>query len=212
MGSSKRLGRPAADAKRDLRAELLRTSRALLDEKGPAALSLREVARRSGCTHQAPYHYFADREAILAALVVEGFDQLAAVLAAANDLLPVAGRRAVLKASGAAYIGFALDYTGTFRIMFSPDICNPQRFPEVQQAGGRARNELSRLAAIVSGHSPAAPALETTLWAHVHGLASLLVDGRLRESFATDRERADHLASVAETFADMVLASLPGPE
>ena len=54
---------------RDLRSELLRTSRELLDEAGPSALSMREVARRAGCTHQAPYHYFANREAILAALV-----------------------------------------------------------------------------------------------------------------------------------------------
>ena len=51
---------------RDLRSELLRTSRELLDEAGPSALSMREVARRAGCTHQAPYHYFANREAILA--------------------------------------------------------------------------------------------------------------------------------------------------
>ena len=62
---------------RDLRAELLRTSRRLLDESGPSALSMREVARRAGCTHQAPYHYFANRETILAALVREGFDELA---------------------------------------------------------------------------------------------------------------------------------------
>ena len=54
---------------RDLRSELLRTSRELLDESGPSALSMREVARRAGCTHQAPYHYFTNREAILAALV-----------------------------------------------------------------------------------------------------------------------------------------------
>ena len=59
---------------RDLRAELLRTSRELLDDDGPSALSMREAARRTGCTHQAPYHYFPNREAILAALVTEGFE------------------------------------------------------------------------------------------------------------------------------------------
>ena len=70
---------------RDLRSELLRTSRELLDEAGPSALSMREVARRAGCTHQAPYHYFANREAILAALVCEGFDELADRLAVAHE-------------------------------------------------------------------------------------------------------------------------------
>ena len=71
---------------RDLRAELLRTSRELLDQSGPGALSMREVARRAGCTHQAPYHYFANREAILAALVHEGFDELADRLASAQEV------------------------------------------------------------------------------------------------------------------------------
>ena len=76
---TKILGRPKADPSRDLRRELLLTSRQLLDEGGPAALSMREVARRAACTHQAPYHYFENREAILASLVADGFDALAAV-------------------------------------------------------------------------------------------------------------------------------------
>ena len=80
---------------RDLRAELLRTSRKLLDESGPSALSMREVARRAGCTHQAPYHYFANREAILAALVREGFDELADRLASAREGLEGMDRRAM---------------------------------------------------------------------------------------------------------------------
>jgi AcrR family transcriptional regulator len=63
--TTRKRGRPKADADRDLRGELLRTSRLLLDEGGVAALSMREVARRAGCTHQAPYHYFEDRESIL---------------------------------------------------------------------------------------------------------------------------------------------------
>ena len=61
-------GRPKADEARDLKADLLKTSREMLDEGGPSALSMREVARRTGCTHQAPYHHFENREAILAAL------------------------------------------------------------------------------------------------------------------------------------------------
>ena len=92
---------------RGLRARLLRTSRELLDAGGPSALSMREVARRSGCTHQAPYHYFANREAILAALVREGFEDLADHLSAAHDGLEAQGLHATLIASGHAYVEFA---------------------------------------------------------------------------------------------------------
>jgi AcrR family transcriptional regulator len=105
---TKILGRPKADPSRDLRRELLLTSRQLLDEGGPAALSMREVARRAACTHQAPYHYFENREAIIASLVADGFEALAACLKEANDLSTTQGVRAVLVASAAAYVAFAL--------------------------------------------------------------------------------------------------------
>ena len=62
--------------KDDVRAGILNASLQLMNEGGLGALSMREVARRAGVSHQAPYHYFQDREAILAELAGEGFDQL----------------------------------------------------------------------------------------------------------------------------------------
>ena len=175
---------------RDLRSELLRTSRELLDESGPSALSMREVARRAGCTHQAPYHYFANREAILAALVCEGFDELADRLAVAHDGLGSADLHAVLVASGNAYVEFALRRPGVFRVMFRPDVCDPERFPEVVQAGQRARRELARLAKAVMGDGAQVEA-EVLIWSGVHGLASLLLDGPLAGEFDSVQERID---------------------
>lgn len=203
-------GRPRAEPGRDLRRDLLAISRRLLDEGGPAALSLREVARRAGCTHQAPYHYFADRESILAALVAEGFEELARGLHEANDIAPVRGVRAALLASGHAYLGFALSRPGVFRIMFRPDVCNPARFPDVLQAGERARAELDRLNLIVHGEG-APPELATVLWSHVHGLSCLLVDGPLAMQFGSEGERAGFLDGVGAAFADRILAALPDP-
>ena len=203
MASKKPPGRPRADAARDLRSELLQTSRQLLDEGGSGALSLREVARRSGCTHQAPYHYFADRETLLATLVGEGFEQLAQQLREANDLAASGTVRATLVASGQAYVGFALSQPGVFRIMFRPDVCNPLRFGQVLEAGARARGELDRLNRIVHGAS-ATEATATLLWAHVHGLACLLLDGPLGVQLPAGRQRQRHLREVAELFADRV--------
>ena len=180
---------------RDLRSELLRTSRQLLDESGPTALSMREVARRAGCTHQAPYHYFANREAILAALVREGFDELADMLAAAHEGLGNADLHAILVASGNAYVEFALRHPGVFRVMFRPDVCDPERFPEVVQAGERARHELARLAKAVMGDGAQLEA-EVLIWSGVHGLASLLLDGPLAVEFDSVQERVDFARSV----------------
>ena len=180
---------------RDLRFELLRTSRELLDESGPSALSMREVARRAGCTHQAPYHYFANREAILAALVREGFDELADRLAVAYDGLGDADLHAVLVASGNAYVEFALRHPGVFRVMFRPDVCDPERFPEVVQAGQRARRELARLAKAVMGDGAQVEA-EVLIWSGVHGLASLLLDGPLAGEFSSTEDRIDFARGV----------------
>ena len=180
---------------RDLRSELLRTSRELLDESGPSALSMREVARRAGCTHQAPYHYFANREAILAALVREGFDELADRLAVAYDGLGDADLHAVLVASGNAYVEFALRRPGVFRVMFRPDVCDPERFPEVVQAGQRARRELARLAKAVMGDGAQVEA-EVLIWSGVHGLASLLRDGPLSGEFSSTEDRIDFARGV----------------
>ena len=180
---------------RDLRSELLRTSRQLLDEAGPSALSMREVARRAGCTHQAPYHYFANREAILAALVCEGFDELADRLAVAHDGLGSADLHAVLVASGNAYVEFALRRPGVFRVMFRPDVCDPERFPEVVQAGQRARRELARLAKAVMGDGAQVEA-EVLIWSGVHGLASLLLDGPLAGEFSSTEDRIDFARGV----------------
>ena len=57
----------------DLRQKVLQASLALIEEGGLDRLSMREVARKSGVSHQAPYYYFGDREAILAAIAGEGF-------------------------------------------------------------------------------------------------------------------------------------------
>ena len=190
-------GRPRTSETRDLRENLLRTSRELLDEGGPAALSMREVARRAGCTHQAPYHYFTNREAILAALVEAGFDELANRLREARDKTGTEDLRAVVEASGNAYVEFALRHPGVFRVMFRPDVCDPERFPEVVQAGERARHELARLAKAVMGDG-AQLEVEVLIWSGVHGLASLLLDGPLAGEFGSMQERIDFARGVVD--------------
>ena len=193
--TSETTGASGRRGSRDLRSELLRTSRELLDEAGPSALSMREVARRAGCTHQAPYHYFANREAILAALVCEGFDELADRLAVAHEGLGSADLHAVLVASGNAYVEFALRHPGVFRVMFRPDVCDPERFPEVVQASERARHELARLAKAMMGDGAQVEA-EVLIWSGVHGLASLLLDGPLAGEFSSIEDRIDFARGV----------------
>lgn len=191
----------------DLRQRILDTSEALLESDGIAALSLREVARRAGVTHQAPYHHFADREAVLAALVTRGFDDLARRLARANDKADAADARATALGCSSAYVGFAIDHPGVFRVMFRPDLCDAARFPEAQEAGARAYGELLRLVVLLHGAADPGRTLASVYWSLVHGLAGLIVDGPLGWDAPSPRARRALMTTTLERFVDLVLGA-----
>ena len=65
----------------NLRAALLERAEAVLAEGGE--LSLRELARQVGVSHAAPRRHFPDKQALLDALAMDGFERLGAELSAA---------------------------------------------------------------------------------------------------------------------------------
>jgi len=93
----------------------------LIEELGWRGFTLRELARRVGVSHAAPYRHYADRGALLTALAVEGSTRLAEALEAA---LTAAGPdfRARYLAAGHAYVRFAVDHPGYFQAMFSTEV------------------------------------------------------------------------------------------
>jgi AcrR family transcriptional regulator len=184
---------------------VLETSRELLASGGLAALSMREVARRAGVTHQAPYHHFPDKESIVAELVTEGFEVLARRMALANDAAAEGGKPAVLRRAAEAYLGFALEHPAVFRVMFRPELCDAARFPRALAAAEGARAECERLVRIVhDGHF--SQALASMHWAHVHGLACLVLDGPLGAELPTEETRRAHLMEASAHFAALVVA------
>ena len=92
----------------DLRPALLRAAAKILEKEGREAISLRDLARRAGVSHNAPYRHFADRGALLAALADEGFVRLVGELE---------GRP--WRDQAAAYVRFALANPERFRLMFT---------------------------------------------------------------------------------------------
>ncbi|WP_338046506.1 TetR/AcrR family transcriptional regulator [Polyangium spumosum] len=104
----------------DLPRALREGALALIEERGPMGFTLRELARRVGVSHAAPYRHFADKRALLTALSAEGAHRLAdaveAALAAAGPDL-----RARFLAGAHAYVRFAIDHPGYFQAMFAAD-------------------------------------------------------------------------------------------
>ncbi|TXS41249.1 TetR/AcrR family transcriptional regulator [Streptomyces sp. uw30] len=101
----------------DLRAALLAAAERTLREKGVASLSLRELAREVGVSHAAPGRHFKDKQALLNALAVAGFERLSRALDAADDpALPLEPR---LTALARTYLGFAIDNAELLELMYA---------------------------------------------------------------------------------------------
>jgi AcrR family transcriptional regulator len=171
----------------DLRRRLLDASIDLLATEGLNTFSMREVARRAGVSHQAPYHYFTDREAILAEIVVEGFQQLRADMVTAAATAKSPGKR--LSAIGRAYVAFALANPAHFKLMFRSEMV-PSEKHEVAHACANSAFDLlvSTVDEVVRENmGKPDPALVLAAWSLAHGLATLMLEGKLKEQIGDSR-------------------------
>ena len=175
----------------DLRTALVGAALDLLAEDGANAVSLRAVARRAGVSAMAPYRHYPDKEALLAAVAVQGFDGLRDMLRTADDAAP-AGQALVEQA--VAYVRYALANPALFRLMFGPRRVGTHS--ELTAAGDTA---YAVLAARVAAEAPAdvnRDARALGCWSLVHGLALLFLDGRI--SNKTTGSEGDVTRRVAE--------------
>lgn len=161
---------------------LLRAAVELIEHEGPAALSLREVARRAGVSHAAPAHHFGDKAGLLTALAAQGFELFTAALSEARD---AAGADPMERfaATGRAYVLFAARHGAHFEVMFRPELVHPAD-SALAQASGAAYAVLTGSIADAQASGYAAgmdpEVLATTAWSTAHGLATLWLAGNLR--------------------------------
>src|SRR5580698_4098671 len=176
----------------DLHRALIATALKLVEESDVAGLTLREVARRAGVTHAAPYHHFKNKAALLAVLAEEGYralytEQLQAAAKAGAD--PIAR----LQAIGLAYVRFAIHHPGHFRVMFRSDPADWAKHPTLLEAVQLPLVLLTSTAEETK-RTRKLPAKSTELvlssWSMVHGLATLWVDGPLRPILASSDPKA----------------------
>jgi AcrR family transcriptional regulator len=159
----------------DLRPALLAAALQVLKRTGPASLSLRELARNAGVSHQAPYHHFDSREHLLAALATEGFEQLAAEIERLQA--EAASPLEAAQETGVRYVTFAASHPERFRLMFGGEIGDRAPYPDLDAASRRVFALLVRPFGLSPGEGRGAPnPIVLTLWSSVHGLAALAVD------------------------------------
>jgi len=163
---------------------LVEDGRDILEHDGPEALTLRAVGKAAGVSHMAPYRHFDDKDDLLAAIAETGFADLAKTMQRAAE--SPEGPRAV----GHAYIDFARRRPALYRLMFGPVLPDRTRYPGLADAGQAAFARCVETADATG--APASEARAIALWSLVHGLASLLIDGRV----AIDGDEDDMIDAV----------------
>jgi len=166
----------------------------LIESGGYARLTLREAAQAAGVSVAAPYRHFADREALLAAVLAKGFRELGRRTDGARRAAPDA--MAGLMAVGLAYVAFAGDHPAIYRLMFGPE-CDKAAHPDLMAAGHEALAVLidAVTACKVAGLIGDADVQQVVLagWSLSHGLASLHADGILAATMPGDLDSTAHV-------------------
>ncbi|MFJ3671890.1 TetR/AcrR family transcriptional regulator [Streptomyces sp. NPDC090106] len=188
----------------DLRSALLAGAERTLLEKGVAALSLRELARDIGVSHAAPGRHFKDKQALLNALALAGYERLGDTLDAADDpRLPLQPR---LTALGRAYLGFAIDNAELLALMYARKH-EPGAEEEMAAEVDRTVGSLARVVAAAQSRGEIVDGdpehLTLVAAAALHGLASFTANGMLAADAA--------LASVADVVQHLLHGLTPRP-
>jgi AcrR family transcriptional regulator len=188
----------------NLRQALLNHAVDLARAGGPQAVVLRDVQRNAGVSNSAAYRHYADRDALLAAVADHVLQRLAGRMIVAMNAVPAEGsyrRRAVarLRATGQAYIDFALSEPGLFRTAFAADA--PAHDHPVDAHPFQILTDCIDNLVASGVVAPARRAgLDAAAWAAVHGLAVLLIDGPLAALDSADQQQI--VDRLLDTFRD----------
>ncbi|CAN5239833.1 TetR/AcrR family transcriptional regulator [soil metagenome] len=176
-----------------LRNSLLADGRKLLVSRGVEAVSLRELARRSGVSHAAPSRHFTDRDALLAALAAEGFQDLTAVLEVASREQDLDSQ---LKSYAHGFVRFAVENGPLVALMFGTKSGSGSH-PE------GAADQYFRRGAELLGEKTSSPTLHAAylVAATLEGISSLVINGRLPSS---------ELEGVVDAAVSMLLKAIRG--
>ena len=183
----------------DLRASLIAAGLDILETQGIDHLSLRAAARATGVSQAAPYSHFDDKDALLAAIAETGFQKLALQMAEdANGLRPTRER---VESLATSYIRFARENTPLFRLMFGRELSDMKKYPTLAMTAGKSYALISAALAARKTQEIDTRFLTVTIWSLCHGLAGLLIDGKLDPAQFGGENMDDFVRGAVSAFA-----------
>jgi AcrR family transcriptional regulator len=177
----------------DLRRALLDEALRTIQQDGVDALTLRTMGVRLGVSRTALYRHFTDKRALLSSVATEGFRLLTERLLNAWKAGGIRG----FTAMGLAYIRFAMGNPSHYRVMFGGFVDDGPRNDDLMRESTAAFQAL--VDAIVALQQEGAVRKDDPLqlaqfiWAAVHGVSMLIIDGQL----AHQQARIDDLIQFA---------------
>jgi len=160
------------DTPRDLREECVRQALSIIADGGIDTLSLRDVARRLGVSHQAPYKHFPSREHILAEVLRRAYSDFAGYLQAR---MRGHAPEAALRQLGMAYLAYARDNPLHYQLMFATPLPDPDEHPAMMEEARRAFGILREALAALPHHDDKDITRDALfIWSTMHGLASIM--------------------------------------
>ena len=170
----------------DLRRVIVKAALEILRETQSLEFSLRELARRAGVSHNAPYKHFADKRELLAAVSAAGFEMLAKRMT--SEIVGLGSPREQLFAMLRAYIDHGVENPALYSLMFGGYLGGPDRSrPAIEMAEAEKTRALLAGVIVAGGLGRAIPDARRNelkiagailaCWSLVHGLTLLLADG-----------------------------------
>jgi AcrR family transcriptional regulator len=173
------------------RNRLCEAAERLFAERGPEAVTMRELAQALGVSPMTPYRYFKDKDAILAAVRAAAFARFAVRLEAAMALPADPLHRS--RSAGEAYVDFALSEPQAYRLMFDLNQPTEGDYPELQAAIVRARRTMTvHIEAMIEAGllEGDAELIGHMFWSILHGMLMLQLSGKLAPTIDPAKLRA----------------------
>ena len=183
----------------NLKEALISAGLETLSEQGVEGLSLRNVAKKIGVSHTAPYNHFSDKQALLAAISTAGHEQLHKKLLDTFEKFKDTSPNIISEIAW-AYLQFAMDNPAKFKLMFSGALDEEREHPNYIAISQKNISLLEEIVVFCQGRGQLPEGRMTViaarLWSSVHGFAYLILEDQFPTEYLKGQNLRELLNSI----------------